>query len=80
MRYVDDVETTFCKLNSLLRNNLEFLDFIDDETSELYECIKNNLETYIKSYCSFLFINNIPLDRVPDDIKKLILSNTKRII
>ncbi len=78
MRYVDDVEEKFCRLNSLLHNNLEFLNSIDSDT-ELYEYIKDNLEVYVIKYRSFLISNNIPIDKVPDDIKELILPNTKKL-
>lgn len=78
MRYVDDVEEKFWRLNSLIHNNLEFLNSIDCDT-ELYEYIKDNLKDYVRKYRSFLISNNIPMDKVPDDIKELILPNTKKL-
>lgn len=78
MKYVDDIENTFCELNLILHNNLQFLDSVCDSSSELYKYISDNLDLYINKYRSFLFANNIGLDRVPDDIRDLITPLKKK--
>lgn len=71
------VEQFFCNFNKVIRNNLEFLNIIEQDT-ELYEFTKYNLEKYVDQYRSFLFLNDIPMDMVPDDIKELVFSNIKK--
>lgn len=79
MKYADDIESTFCELNLILHNNIQFLNSLSDSSSELYKYISDNLDLCINKYRSFLFLNNIGLDRVPEDIKNLIISLQKEV-
>ncbi len=77
MKYVDDIENTFYEFNFIIHNNIEFLNSLGNNDKELYSYVNDLLNTYIIKYDYFVKKNNISIDKVPDDIKKLLIDIKK---
>ena len=77
MKYIDDIENTFYEFNFIIHNSIEFLNSLGNNDKELYSYVNDLLNTYIIKYDYFVKKNNISIDKVPDDIKKLLIDIKK---
>lgn len=76
MKYVDDASNSFDELNRILNNNLEFLNLLDADT-ELYDYMRDYINKLSDKYRSFVRKNNVPLSKIPDNIKGFIYDDSE---
>lgn len=79
MKYIDSVEKDFVELNKILGNLLEYKKYLEEfEDSELKDHVSNLYDKTVSYYKSFVYKNDIQLDRIPDEFKFIFNSNIKK--